>query len=124
MRILVVIMAVIAAGCSSRDNLQPFVAVAGAYSLMAAGVGPTPSPAPPPEDGCTPGCRCEGTGIERTGDGLSTTDCRCPDGCECKSRKEASVLMPDPVILVNSSTSAGKTSSGGRAQWQAKSIRR
>jgi hypothetical protein len=43
-----------------------------------------PSPDVPIE-GCVDGCTCNGTGREKTGDGLSTVDCRCPDGCDCKS---------------------------------------
>ena len=47
----------------------------------------TPAPPTPdvPRDGCVDGCTCNGTGREKTGDGLSTVDCRCPDGCDCKA---------------------------------------
>ena len=38
-----------------------------------------------PSEGCVDGCTCNGTGREKTGDGLSTVDCRCPDGCDCKA---------------------------------------
>lgn len=46
-----------------------------------------------PIEGCVDGCTCDGTGREKTGDGLSTVDCRCPDGCDCKPGN--SPEMPD-----------------------------
>lgn len=82
--ILVAILAV--AGCQKKHDLRPFIAVAGYYSMTAAG--PTPAPLPPaPSAECTKGCKCGGTGREKTGDGLSTTPCRCPDNCQCKASK-------------------------------------
>lgn len=67
-------------------DLQPDVAVYGTYSLMVSG--PRPSPVEP-ADGCKSGCRCNGTGIEPTGDGLARVPCRCPDTCKCKAKKES-----------------------------------
>ena len=59
-----------------RTNLQPFVAAAGQYTMMAR--------PPVVTDGCETGCKCNGTGTERSGDGLSEVNCRCPETCRCK----------------------------------------
>lgn len=72
---------------AKQPNLQPFIAVAGTYSLMAADRGPTPAPAPP-STGCVEGCKCNGTGKEKSGDGLAIVPCRCPDTCSCKAAKK------------------------------------
>jgi hypothetical protein len=82
-------------GCITRPpapqkvDLQPFIAVAGNYSLMVSGPRPTPAPAPSPAPGpagCAAGCKCRGTGKEPTGDGLSIVPCRCEQGCQgCKT---------------------------------------
>lgn len=73
-------------------NLQPLVATAGAYGVIAAQVAPTPTPTPPvPTVGCEPGCKCNGTGKEKSGDGLAIVGCRCPDSCKCKQAKKAAV---------------------------------
>lgn len=53
----------ITAGCSEKDDLQPFVAVAGAYSLL--DVEPKPKP-----DVCE---NCGGTGV--VGDGRVSVPC-------------------------------------------------
>jgi hypothetical protein len=67
---------------ATRENLQPLVAATGAYSVME-----SPEPAPVPTVGCEQGCKCNGTGREKSGDGLADVDCRCPITCACKSRK-------------------------------------
>ena len=67
-----------------KEDLQPFVAVAGAYSLR-----DTTNPPAPPQSGCETGCKCGGTGMERSGDGLANVSCRCPETCSCKARKTA-----------------------------------
>lgn len=72
-------------GCKQPTNLQPLIAVAGTYSLMAMETPAPPAPPPAPA-GCAKGCKCNGTGREPTGDGLSTVPCRCPDGCACKTK--------------------------------------
>lgn len=75
---------------AAARNLQPLVAVAGAYGAMEANVSPAPAP-PPPTTSCDPACRCNGTGKEKTGDGLSVVACRCPDSCRCKQPQKAVV---------------------------------
>lgn len=75
---------------ASRPNLQPLVATAGAYSVMAGEV-VAPAPQPVPPAGCEEGCKCNGTGKERSGDGLAIVGCRCADNCPCKQPKKAAV---------------------------------
>lgn len=77
-------------GCQQPTNLQPLISVAGTYALMEHKKAPAP-PAPPSQDECSKGCKCNGTGIEKTGDGLSTTECRCPEGCACKKKAASTV---------------------------------
>jgi len=67
-----------------RLNLQPLVATAGAYGIAEAAES-TPAPVSP--DGCEAGCRCNGTGVEKSGDGLADVSCRCPETCKCKAKK-------------------------------------
>lgn len=82
MRIIIAIAIVLLAGCNQRyENLQPFVAAAGSYSMLEV---PTVPPAPP--SGCADGCKCGGTGIEKSGDGLEDIPCRCEDDCPCKAK--------------------------------------
>jgi hypothetical protein len=71
----------------AKDDLQPLIAVAGNYSVLVSGKNPSPAPAPAPKpNGCRAGCRCNGTGIEPTGDGLAKVPCRCDDDCPCKTK--------------------------------------
>jgi hypothetical protein len=90
---LPVILAILACGCVEappRRNLQPLIAVAGTCGAMRHPA-PEPDPAPPAPApaGCAAGCKCNGTGIEKSGDGLSDVNCRCPDNCQCKAKKVA-----------------------------------
>ena len=89
MRLTAIVALVVIAGCGpsrqDRNNLQPLVAAFGAYSVMAMA-----TPAPQPVSGCTKGCKCNGTGQEKSGDGISTVSCRCPETCSCKKKKAAS----------------------------------
>jgi hypothetical protein len=73
------------AGCSSpppRQDLRPFVAVSGLYSIWAAA-----APVPAPVVKCAEGCKCKGTGKEPTGGGETVAACRCPESCPCKKAK-------------------------------------
>jgi hypothetical protein len=70
-----------------RENLQPLVAAAGAYSVRE-------TKPPPPPSGCEKGCQCNGTGREKSGDGLAVIPCRCEDTCVCKAPKEARAGWP------------------------------
>lgn len=74
----------------AKPDLQPLVATAGAYSVMA-GEAPAPVPVPVPPAGCEEGCKCNGTGKEMSGDGLAIVGCRCADNCPCKQPKRAAV---------------------------------
>jgi hypothetical protein len=78
------------AGCETiaavdRADIIAAVAVATANVLHE----PTPEV---PQEGCEPGCKCNGTGEEETGDGLAIVPCRCDDDCECKQKKDSRVL--------------------------------
>lgn len=68
----------------SNIDLRPFIAVSGQYSLMGED---SPTPAPPaPAGQCEEGCKCNGTGKEKSGDGLAVIECRCPETCKCKNK--------------------------------------
>lgn len=55
-----------------------------------------PTPDVPSEE-CVNDCTCNGTGREKTGDGLSTVDCRCPDGCKCKASNSPEIPNSSPA---------------------------
>ena len=57
--------------------------------------GSEPAPTPAPKDGCDVGCRCNGTGEEKSGDGLAVVSCRCEDSCKCKEEKKG---LDEPVV--------------------------
>lgn len=73
-RLLVTIGLLSSVGCLPRRDLQPFIAVAGNYSIWEAAVGPTPAP-PKPDGKCK---ACGGTG--RLGDGTVWTVCQACGG--------------------------------------------
>ena len=83
MRLVFVATVAFVVGCGqsrqAKNDLQPAVAAFGAYSVMAA-------KSPAPTDGCTKGCKCNGTGQEKSGDGISVVSCRCPETCACKKK--------------------------------------
>ena len=94
MRTAAVIL-VLLAGCEPASlNLQPVVAVGGAYGLAEDAAKPRPAPAPPKPDGCVEGCKCNGTGVEPSGDKLNVGPCRCDDSCACKKKKAATTALP------------------------------
>lgn len=93
---------IIANGCvaTSQQSLSgTFVAdmigeIAVRYAIKRTG-DDTPVVPQPPREGCVDGCTCNGTGKEKTGDGLDTVECRCPDGCKCKpATKQAEPEKP------------------------------
>lgn len=71
---------------SRRENLQPLVAVAGHYGVLEAAADPSPAPL---SAGCEKACKCNGTGQEKSGDGISVVSCRCPETCSCKAKATA-----------------------------------
>lgn len=89
------------AGCDVRvvdiPDERPYVAVVFTYLDMA-DASPTP---PVPSSGCVDGCGCNGTGEERSGDGLAVVGCRCPETCECKANKSAPepATEPEPPLV-------------------------
>lgn len=56
--------------------------------------GSEPLPTPTPKEGCDVGCRCNGTGEEKSGDGLAVVSCRCDDSCKCKKEKQGLDVPP------------------------------
>jgi hypothetical protein len=77
-------------GCNATaavDHASIIADIAVRYAAIVCRPQPTPTPDTPAE-GCVEGCRCNGTGREKTGDGLSEVDCRCAADCECKPKIE------------------------------------
>ena len=92
------ILLVLLAGCETvaeidRANIVAELATRTATVWHNLPKAPTPDV---PSEGCVDGCTCNGTGREKTGDGLSTVDCRCPDGCKCKAATKQE--MPTPAV--------------------------
>ena len=77
-----------AAAIDRADIIAALAVRYGALSVRDTAPQPTPDV---PSEGCVDGCRCNGTGREKTGDGLSEVDCRCPPTCDCKP------VQPEPV---------------------------
>lgn len=99
-----------------RINLQPLVATAGAYGVIA-GDKATPEPAPVPSDGCDEGCQCGGSGREPSGDGLAIVNCRCPETCSCKRTSQPEPPADEPQPPVVDHTAAGAPG------WQPRNLR-
>lgn len=103
--IAAIVLLSIFVGCKQPTNLQPLIAVAGTYALIEHAKKPvTPPPAP---TGCTKGCKCNGTGREPTGDGLSDSDCRCPDDCACKRKPSPTGAVKATGPICTTGTCAG-----------------
>lgn len=93
------LMMFVLAGCSTPlapttkttgPELRTFVAACLAYhALSYTEAAPTPA-------GCEEGCRCGGTGVERSSDDQEDVACRCPETCPCKAKK-APVSTPGPT---------------------------
>lgn len=84
-RITLSAIILVLAGCGRSDSkpeLRPFVAVTGNYALLCCQA----QPDDPTPTGCVQGCGCNGTGKEKSGDGLALVNCRCPDNCPCKQK--------------------------------------
>lgn len=103
------LLAVLFAGCSGEQpqDLRPFVAVAGKYSLMAADVEPAPAPS-----GVCRNCR----GAKVVGDGRVMVTCaRCNGtGVEPKAEQppEAPVTISPPAPSPSPSTATIKCKDG------------
>lgn len=105
MRQFLVLLLIVFSGCSQTASLQPDVAAYGSYAVMEGRRRPAPPPAP--TDGCAAGCKCNGTGREPTGDGLSDSECRCPDGCDCKKKAAPAAMAPVKAPICTTGTCAG-----------------
>jgi len=92
---IVAIVASSVVGCverSVKQNLQPFVAVTGNYSVWEAAVGPTPAP-PAPDKACS---NCRGTGkvLERPDQPQSKVYIKCPACDGTGKAKECMTCQP------------------------------
>jgi hypothetical protein len=98
-----------ATGCNAPatvDHASIIADIAVRYAAIACRPRSMPTPDTPAE-GCVEGCRCNGTGREKTGDGLSEVDCRCDDDCECKPKIEPAPAEP-PLVPIKSKPSSGR----------------
>jgi hypothetical protein len=96
-------------GCNATaavDHASIIADIAVRYAAIVCRTQPTPTPDTPAE-GCVEGCRCNGTGREKTGDGLSEVDCRCAADCECKPKNEPTPAEP-PLVPIKSKPSNGR----------------
>lgn len=91
---LMVIPALFASQAYADNDRAGLIA---ALAVRYAAIVCVPRDAPkPPSEGCAEGCKCNGTGKERSGDGLAIVNCRCDDDCECKAGKQE----PDKPVAV------------------------
>lgn len=97
------LLLVLLSGCETAaaiDRADIIAALAVRYGALSVRK-TAPQPIPDvPSGGCVDGCLCNGTGREKTGDGLSEVDCRCPPTCDCKRARETSAAETDPLPLV------------------------
>lgn len=105
------IFLVLLAGCETvaeinRANIVAELATRTATVWHNLPKAPTPDV---PSEGCVDDCTCNGTGREKTGDGLSTVDCRCQDGCECKASNSPEIPDSSPATKQETPTPAAKT---------------
>jgi len=92
---------VFVAGCESANPRLSEVTTAEIAAELAARfatIAAFDAPASPdmPREGCVEDCGCKGTGREKTGDGLDTVPCRCPDDCDCKKQADDPPVVPIP----------------------------
>jgi hypothetical protein len=90
------LLLIFAAGCNAPEMVNKadiIAALAVRYAAIAVNPPSAPSPDQPTGE-CVEGCRCNGTGKEKTGDGLATVDCRCPDSCKCKQQSDPAADPP------------------------------
>lgn len=83
-KIKIFIIALFIGGCIHQftpDEFQLYET----EGLIAFVVNAADNPAPLPATPST--CPCNGTGKEKTGDGLAEVKCRCGDNCKCKAAK-------------------------------------
>lgn len=104
-----VFLLLLCTGCNATaavDHASIIADIAVRYAAIVCRPQSTPTPDTPAE-GCVEGCRCNGTGREKTGDGLSEVDCRCSADCECKPKNEPTPAEP-PVVPIQSKPSIGR----------------
>lgn len=95
------------AGCQAAidiDRADIIAELATQYAAIVVNKPEAPTP-DKPREGCVEGCRCNGTGKERTGDGLAVVNCRCPDDCSCKATPQNA--RSEPLVPVPQKTPDG-----------------
>jgi hypothetical protein len=111
MRYALLLLLLLCTGCNATaavDHASIIADIAVRYAAIVCRPQPTPTPDTPAE-GCVEGCRCNGTGREKTGDGLSEVDCRCAADCECKPKATSPKMRSDPPLkAVPQKTSTGR----------------
>ena len=101
----------LAIGCNAPQAVNRadiIAALAVRYAAAIVNQGKQPAPIPDvPQEGCVDGCRCNGTGEEKSGDGLAVVPCRCEDDCECKAARAEQMPSTDepPLVPIKSSSS-------------------
>ena len=120
-------LVLLCAGCNvpaTMNHADIIAALAVRYAAVICNQGKQPAPAPNgPPAGCESGCRCNGTGEEKSGDGLAIVPCRCEDDCECKAaRAEPEPVIADEPQLVpitsSSSCESGNCQPQGVRRWR------
>lgn len=108
----------LATGCNASatvDHASIIADIAVRYAAIACRPQSAPTPDTPAE-GCVDGCRCNGTGREKTGDGLSEVNCRCDDDCECKPKVEPPPAEP-PVVPIKKPSTGRIECRNGTCYW-------
>ena len=101
----------LAIGCNAPQAVNRadiIAALAVRYAAAIVNQGKQPAPIPDvPQKGCVDGCRCNGTGEEKSGDGLAVVPCRCEDDCECKAARAEPMpsTKEPPLVPIKSSSS-------------------
>ena len=93
---------VLCSGCETAaaiDRADIIAALSVRYGAVAVR-NPAPQPDGPAGE-CDKDCKCNGTGKEKSGDGIAIVDCRCDDDCKCKASKASE---EPPLVPIKSSS--------------------
>ena len=104
---------VLCSGCETAaaiDRADIIAALAVRYGAVAVR-NHAPQPDGPAGE-CDKDCQCNGTGKEKSGDGIAIVDCRCDDDCKCKASKASE----EPPLVPIKSSSACESGSCERPQ--------
>ncbi len=103
------IVLVVLAGCSEIPDIdRPGIIAELAVRYAAVITNPPKAPTPDkPREGCVEGCKCNGTGKEKSGDGLAVVSCRCDDDCSCKRTPQNARSEPKMVPVPQKTPEGG-----------------